>query len=101
MIYGSYFMSNIGYSYNPLEFLIRDSVFAKHIKYGDEYQAVMEEYLGKAREEDESSPTYGLVKANAQIVDIINKLIDANVDGGMGVGNGWLTFAVYNAKFRL
>ena len=50
-----------------------------------------------ALSKDKNDPLYGLIPANGEIVSILNAFIERNA-GGMGEGNGWLAFAVYNAK---
>lgn len=98
-IYNSFFMSNIiGYNYQTLEYIIKDNGFRKYIHDGIEYeQPTMVRYLGEALNKSPDDPTYGLLPANQEIVNIINALIDRNADGA-GEGNGWLSFAVYYAK---
>ncbi|MDE6850747.1 MAG: hypothetical protein K2J54_05405, partial [Clostridia bacterium] len=100
MLYSSYFMCNISkYSFATLKYMIEDYAFEDYLHHGEDYQPVMEEALGKSTEgKQEGDALYGLVPASREIVDIINKFINQNVDGGRGEGNGWLAFAVYNAK---
>ena len=98
-IYSSFFISSIqGYNYQTLEYMIRDNGFAKYVHDGIEYeQPTMTRYLGEALSKSPDDKTYGLIPANQELVNIINALIDRNADGA-GEGNGWLMFAVYNAK---
>ena len=100
MLYSSFFMCNIKeYYMATLKFMIEDYAFEEHIHHGEDYQPIMEEALGKSTEgKQEGDKLYGLVPASREIVDILNLFIDQNVDGGKGEGNGWLAFAVYDAK---
>ncbi len=104
MTYSSFFMEenpDVDYSYRTLEYMIRDGAFKKYIYNGiDNEHPKMLEYLGEALNREEDDPLYGLVPADKEIVSILNKLIDT-MSGGMGEGNGWLAFAVYNKKWTI
>lgn len=101
MIYNSFFMEeilNVDYAFKTLEFMIKDGAFRKYMYNGIDYEhPKMQEYLGEALSKDKNDPLYGLIPANGEIVSILNAFIERNA-GGMGEGNGWLAFAVYNAK---
>ncbi len=100
MLYSSFFRCNIEkYILATLKYMIEDYAFEEYIHHGEDYQPIMEEALGKSTEgKQEGDDLYGLVPATREIVDILNMFINQNVDGGMGEGNGWLAFAVYDAK---
>lgn len=100
MLYSSYFMCNISkYYFATLKEMIEDYAFEDYMHHGEDYQPVMEEALGAATEgKQEGDELYGLVPASREIVNILNMFINQNVEGGRGEGNGWLAFAVYNAK---
>ena len=98
MLYSSFFTCEIEkYYFATLQFMIQDNAFGDHMYMGGRYQAVMNRLLGEAMDKDETDETYGLVYATREVVDILNLFIDENA-GGRGEGNGWLAFAVYNAK---
>ncbi len=95
MIHASFLINTVSkYNYASLQKMINDNAFRDYILGGEIYQPVMKLYLGQATEGDETDPMYGLVKANREIVDIINMYINENVDG-LGDGRGWLAFAIY------
>lgn len=97
MIYSSFFMCDISdYYFATLQYMIEDDAF-RGLYMGAKLQTRMEQYLGDALDKSKTDETYGLVPATREIVDILNQLIDEKA-GGKGDGNGWLAFAVYNAK---
>ena len=97
MLYSSFFTCEIDkYYYATLQYMIQDNAF-REIYMGVRHQATMNRLLGEARNKPVTDETYGLVPATQEIVDILNQYIDEKA-GGKGEGNGWLAFAVYNAK---
>ncbi|MCM1438309.1 MAG: TlpA family protein disulfide reductase [Roseburia sp.] len=100
MLYSSFFRCNIEkYVLATLKAMIEDEAFENYMYHGEDYQPIMNEALGKSTDGKEvGDALYGLVPASKDIVDTLNLFINQNVDGGMGEGNGWLAFAVYNAK---
>ncbi len=97
MIYSSFLISDLtDYNYSTLQYMIQCNLFNDHMYMGGKYQAIMNRLLGEALDKPESSETYGLVPATEEIVNVLNQFIDEN--GGKGEGNGWLAWAVYNAK---
>lgn len=100
MIHGSFLYSELANStYQPLEYLIENHIYDRFIIMGDLYQKQLEDYLARSKEVGEDDEMYGLVKADATLVNIINAFFDRFVDGGKGDGNGWLAFAVYTETF--
>lgn len=100
-IHGSYLMSDMEeskYNFYPLSYFIENEYFDK-IYMGDVIQSQMETFLAQSTEGDENSEYYGMVKANAALVENLNKFINEYVDGGRGSGNGWLMFACYMEHF--
>lgn len=97
MYYSSYFMCEIkDYYFATLQYMIEDGAF-NNLRFGATRQATMEKLLGTALNKPKDDPLYGLVPATSEVVEIINQYIDEH-GGGRGDGNGWLAFAVYNAK---
>lgn len=99
MLYQSFLLSNqTQYNYAPLKTMIENNAF-EDLWHGEEQQAKMEKYLGLSTEGKEKSDwDYGLVKANREIVDVINMYISKNVDNVPGQTTGWLMFGVYVAQ---
>ncbi|MDE7401030.1 MAG: hypothetical protein K2N17_03140, partial [Clostridia bacterium] len=104
MIWGSYLRSEyvlkkdgtpIDYTFATLEKIIDDRVVYddSNIPYGSAMQTDLLNYLAQAREQ--AAPYYGMVRADENIVEIINVYFDKYVNGGRGEGNGWLAFACY------
>lgn len=100
MLFSSFFMCKIEkYYFATLEYMINDNAFrGLYYMPGKQPQSIMNKLLGDAKSKPSTDPTYGLVPATQEVVDIINLFIEKNDDGGKGEGNGWLAFAVYNAK---
>lgn len=100
MLYSSFFMCNIPkYYFATLQYMIQDNAFRGLSMPGKVPQTIMNRLLGESTaNKNEDDPLYGLVPATREIVDVLNRYIEVNVDGGKGEGNGWLAFAVYNAK---
>ncbi len=99
MIHYSFIYSNInGGNQKPLEYFI-DNEYFEQIYGGVTIQSAMETYLAQSTQVDEASEYYGMVKANANIVENLNSFFDAFIYGGRGIGNGWLMFACYMEHF--
>lgn len=98
-VHGSYLQSELTqYNFKAFEKIIRDGIFNNSAVFGhfaSSMQKDLEIYLGKATAKDESDPYYGMVKADKDIVELINTYIDHYIYGGRGEGNGWLMFACY------
>ncbi|MGN0812537.1 MAG: peroxiredoxin family protein [Candidatus Coproplasma sp.] len=94
MIYDSFFRSEMdGWNFASVEDLIEGNIF--NDKIDSSAQAKMVEYLKLATEgKDKNDELYGLVAADAEIVQILNSLIGATSDG-TGDNRGWMCFAVY------
>ena len=62
----------------------------------------MNAYLEEAKAKDPNDTYYGMVKANAEIVTLLQQFI-ATYDelGGKDEGNGWLAFGAYMEHFGL
>lgn len=101
MLYASYLRCEIPkYAYASVGDLVEDNAFENYIHHGEEYQTVMEKYLGDStKDKQPTDPDYGLIPANKEIVEILNMFITENVDNVPGQTTGWLMFGVYNAKF--
>lgn len=100
MLYASYLVCELPqYYFQSLKYMIEDKAFDDYLRHGDEYQPVMESYLGQSTDgKNESDWDYGLVKANKEIVDILNMFITQNVDSVDGQTTGWLAFGAYVAQ---
>lgn len=100
MLFQSYLRSNVTkYNFQSLKYMIEDKAFENYLRHGEDYQPVMEMYLGEAtKDKQPTDELYGLVKANREIVNILNMYISQNVDNVPGQTTGWLAFGIYNAK---
>ena len=88
-----------GCTFKPLSWLIENRYFAD-LDGGEALQAGMEYYLAQSTAgKTPDDEMYGLVEADASIVEALNKFIDRYIDGGRGTGNGWLMFGCYMEKF--
>ncbi len=96
MFNSSFFISNdadAGSNYKPLSYFVENNYFAQMFQ-GTTIQNKMRTYLEQAK----ASPDK-LIKADKDIVEYINMLYDAHVDGGRGDGRGWLAFACYTERW--
>lgn len=62
------------------------------------YTSVMYQYYNLAISKDESDITYGAVKADETLVNILNALVN-DTQGASSENNGWLQFASYFAYY--
>lgn len=116
MVHESYLYSDFIYQ-DPLTGKAEDSTF-KSLEWLIEKGAFddvwlaptakMTRYLNNAKantdniRDENGNPIYGLVKANKDIVEILNSYADTYIDGegvGRGEGNSWLAFACYMEYF--
>lgn len=102
MVFESRLYSDIPNStFKSIEWLM-DNQYISQLKYGNTYQTRFEQYLAQAKAVaggDENDPMYGLVPADAYIVNVLNRFIEKYVDGSSGSTNGWLMFACYEEHF--
>lgn len=97
-IHGSFFIGEIiGGNFRTLSYFIENDYFDR-MYMGDVIQSQMETFLAQSTEGDETSEYYGMIKANAAIVEGLNKFVNEYVDGNNNVG-GWLMFACYMEHF--
>lgn len=93
MLYSNFYMSDLGINSKPVSEMIDSNVFKNHVSAGA--QNDMAVYLDKAMKN--TGDYYGLVEADAKIVEILNTLIKNT--GGAGDNRGWLAFACYTEHY--
>lgn len=104
MIHGSFLYSDLATTdensnFAPIEYLVEKNYFLK-IKFGKEYQKILKNYIDESKKVGSEDEMYGLVPANAELIDILNAFINMYC-GGKGEGNGWLMFACYREHFEI
>ena len=100
MIHGSYFISSFNETlsnFHSLEDIMKiDGAFIGSAK------GKMNAYLEESKAKDPNDTYYGMVKANAEIVTLLQQFIATYDDlGGKDEGNGWLAFGAYMEHFGL
>lgn len=97
MTHGSYFINdfmNATYNFRSLEAIINTGEAFIGSAYG-----TMLEYLNEAKSKEKDDPYYGMVKANAEIVGLLQEFLETYNELGKHEGNSWLAFGVYMEHF--
>ena len=97
MTHGSYFISSFNNTMSNFKSL--ESIINTEGSFYGSAKGKMLAYLEEAKAKDESDPYYGMVKADAEIVRLLQEFLETYNELGKHEGNGWLAFGVYMEHF--